>query len=1023
MKYLIFLILLSSPALVFAQVIRGMVKTADNEPFPGVTVSEKGQNNITSTNDKGEFQLKLKGAQAVIRFTAAGAEALEVIYKGQNTLDVVIKPRTNALDEVHVIAYGTSTQRTSVGSITKVSGKDLAEQPVTNPLAALEGRVPGMTVVQSSGLPGSSVSIQIRGQNTVNADPSQNIFAPLDQPLFIVDGVPYAPQNSNVNQFPSAASPGIGPYNNNYGGMSPFNGLNPADIESIEVLRDADATAIYGSRGGNGVILITTKKGKAGQATVNVNLNDGESVAGHTMPMMNTQQYLQMRRQAFSSDGLVPNNTPGDPAYAPDLTAFDTTRNTDWKKYFLGNTAHNLNLNAAITGGSAKSQFRLAGGFNRDTYIFPGDYADNRFTFSASVHHNSDNKRFTLDFAANYGYEQNNSPGDAALLAAFTLAPDYPALVDKSGNLVWNYNGVSLDGTSAQLNPAGYLKELYSIQNVSLNSSLLLGYKLLDGLIFRTSFGYSTYNSQEYYGDPMAAQNPEFAGQSSTRFGNNDFMTWLIEPQLEYKLNLKKADIDVLLGNTLQKQSNAMTETDGIGYSNDNLIHSISGSSSQYATDQFSDYKYIAFFGRVNVRFDGKYILSATANRDGSSRFGPNRQFGNFGSVGAGWIFNEEDFIKNALPFLSYGKLRGNYGTTGNDHAANYQFLPRWAPSAYSYGGTTGYIPQNLYNPDFTWASTKKLEFGIELGVLRDRILFSSTWYRSRTGNQLVSYTLPAQTGFSNVLENQKALLQNSGLEFVLQAVVIKKESLSWSSSFNLTIPQNKLLAFPGLSSSTYAETYQVGRPITEVYGFRYAGVNPADGYFQFYGANGKITENPVSPQAGSFNDFVPIAKGYPDFYGGWSNNFRYENFQLDVFLQYTRQTGENYLGPVYSFLPGLQYNQPVALLNAWKSPGQISPYQVLSSQQGQALSSAQYFTQSSGVYSDASFIRVKTIAFSYTLPGSLAKKLSVENIRLHVSAQNLLTITRYKGNDPETQIFYGVPPVKTISCGIQTNF
>ena len=181
MKYLIFLILLSSPALVFAQVIRGMVKTADNEPFPGVTVSEKGQNNITSTNDKGEFQLKLKGAQAVIRFTAAGAEALEVIYKGQNTLDVVIKPRTNALDEVHVIAYGTSTQRTSVGSITKVSGKDLAEQPVTNPLAALEGRVPGMTVVQSSGLPGSSVSIQIRGQNTVNADPSQNIFAPLDQ--------------------------------------------------------------------------------------------------------------------------------------------------------------------------------------------------------------------------------------------------------------------------------------------------------------------------------------------------------------------------------------------------------------------------------------------------------------------------------------------------------------------------------------------------------------------------------------------------------------------------------------------------------------------------------------------------------------------------------------------------------------------------------------------------------------------------------------------------------------------------
>jgi TonB-linked SusC/RagA family outer membrane protein len=1023
MKHLLFLCLLLSPALLFGQIVTGTVRSAENETMPGVTVAEKGRNNFTSTDVKGEFKLKLINPQAVIRFTAAGAEAVEITYSGQTNLDVVLKPRVNSLDEVQVIAYGTSTQRNSVGSITKVSGRELMEQPITNPLAGLEGRVPGMTVVQSSGVPGASVSVQIRGQNTVNADPAHNIFAPLDQPLIIVDGVPYAPQNGNVNQFPSAAAPGIGPYNNNYGGMSPFNGLNPADIENIEVLRDADATAIYGSRGGNGVILITTKRGKAGRATVNVNLNDGESVIGHTIQMMNTGQYIQMRKQAFASDGLVPNNTPFDPAYAPDLTVFDTTRNTDWKKYFLGNTAHNLNLNAAIAGGSAESQYRLASGFNRDTYIFPGDYADSRVTFSASLHHNSENKRFTLDFTANYGYEKNNSPGDPALLSAYTLAPDYPALLDKAGNLVWNYNGVPLDGYSAQLNPAGYLKELYSIQNVSLNSNLVLSYRLVNGLVFRTSFGYSTYNSQEYYGDPLAAQDPEFAPQSTARFGNNDFMTWLIEPQLEYRLSLKNTDIDVLVGNTMEKKSNSILETDGIGYSNDDLIHSISGSSSQYATDQFYDYKYIAFFGRLNIKYYRKYILSITGNHDGSSRFGPTRQFGNFGSAGAGWLFNEEDFIKNNLPFLSYGKLRGNYGTIGNDQAANYQFLPRWAPSTYAYGGTIGYVPQNLYNPDFTWASTKKLEFGIELGFLKDRILFSATWYRSRTGDQLISYNLPSQTGFGNVLENENALLQNTGLEFVMQAAIFKTAKFTWNSMLNMTIPRNKLLAFPGLATSSYAETYQVGKPISEVYGFKYAGVNPADGYFQFYGANGQLTEKPVTPQGGSFNDFVPISKGYPDFYGGWQNNFRYGNLQLDIFLQYTWQTGQNYLGQIYSFVPGLQYNQPVALLNAWKTPGQTSPYQVLSSQQGQTLNSAQDFRQSSGAYSDASYIRVKTIAFSYTLPGTLLKKLSVQNIKVYVSAQNLFTITGYKGNDPESQNFYGVPPLKTISCGIQTNF
>jgi len=1023
MKYLYTILFFFSPFIVFGQLVTGNIKNSENAPYPRVTVSEKGKNNFVVSNDKGEFSIRLTGPNASIRFSAIDAEPLEVVYAGQPHMEVVLKTKTNKLDEIQVIAYGTITQRNTVGSITKVSGSDLQEQAITNPLAGLEGTVPGMTVVQSSGVPGASFTIQVRGQNTVNADLANNAFLPLDQPLFIVDGVPFAPQNGNINQFPSVASPGTGASDNFYGGISPFNGLNVADIESIEVLRDASATAIYGSRGGNGVVLITTKKGKAGKAKLNLNLNDGESVIGRTMPMMNTQQYLQMRRQAFANDGLTPNNTPYDPAYAPDLTVFDTTKYTDWKKYFFGNTAHNLNLNASLSGGSENSQFRIGTGFNRDTYIIPGDFADNRATFSVNIHHSSENKKFMLDFTSNYGYEKNNSPGDPNILTAYTLEPDYPSLTDKQGNLVWNYNGVSLDGTSAQANPSAYLKELYSVQNISLNSNLILSYHILNGLVFRTSFGYSTYNSKEYAGDPLAAQNPEFAPQATSRFGNNDFMTWLIEPQLEYKTKLKKLDLEVLLGNTLEKNSNSITEVDGIGYGNDDLIQSISGSSSQYATDQFSVYKYIAFFGRVNLKFDKRFIVDVTGNHDGSSRFGPDKQFGNFGSVGGGWLFNEEQFVKDNLPFLTYGKLRGSYGTTGNDQAANYQFLPRWAPTTYSYNGIVGYVPQNLYNPNFTWATTKKLEFGIELGFLKDRILFSSTWYRSRTGDQLISYNLPAQTGFNGVLENENALVQNTGFEIVLQASVIKTDAFTWHSSFNVTIPQNKLLAFPGLSTSSYSTTYQIGKPVTEIYGFKYAGVNPADGYFQFYGANGKITESPIATQGGSFNDFVPISKGYPDFYGGWQNSFKYRNLQLDLFLQYSKQQGQNYLGQIYLYSPGLEYNQPVQLLNAWKATGQSSPYQVLSSQQGQTTTSAQYFRESTGAYGDASYVRFKTIALSYNLPSNFLKKLSVQNLRVFLTAQNLFTITGYKGNDPETQSFYGVPPLKTVSCGIQTTF
>ena len=1018
MKTFYFLIILLLPAWAGAQ-ITGTVKDPQGQALQGITVSITGTINSTISDEKGQFYLKTSAAQAALRFSAANIVPLDTLWTGQKVLHIILTARNNKLDEVQIIAYGTSTQRYNVGSVTRISAGDIDKQSVTNPLSALEGMAPGLVITPTSGIPGSSITVQIRGQNTLNS--AHSIISPQDNPLYIIDGVPFAPQNSNVNQFSSLAAPGIsGAFNNPYGGISPFNSIDPSDIESVEILTDADATAIYGSRGGNGVILINTKKGRAGKTQTVLNVRSGVSFIGPTMPMMNTQQYLAMREEAFRNDGLTPNTTLYDPAYAPDLLIFDTTRYTDWKKVFLGNTAHNTNATAAISGGSSETQFRLGAGFNRDTYIFPGDYADNRVSFSASLHHTSPDKKLTIDFSTNYSYDKNNSSGAPNLLSAYTLEPDYPALTDSRGSLLWNYNGVPLDGSQAGYNPFSYLKETYSIQNIDLTSSLLLGYQLSKGLTFRTSFGYNTFDSKEYTGDPVSAQNPAYDPQATASFGTNNYATWITEPQLDYKGATKRSSYDMLIGGTFEKNSDARTDVNASGYINDALITSISGAPTTYATDAYSEYKYAALFGRINYRWDNKYILDITARRDGSSRFGPERQFGNFGSAGAGWLFSEESFAKDYLQFLSYGKLKGSYGITGSDAVADYQYLSRYAPTNYAYQGNIGYLPQNLYNPQLSWATTKKMEFGIELGFLQDRLLFNGTWYRDRSGNQLVSYLLPSQTGFSTVYENLNAVVQNTGLELSMQSSVIKSSKFSWTSSFNMTIPRNKLLAFPGLASSSYSSTYIIGQSLNVIKGFKSAGVNPQTGMFQFYDANGQITENPNPPGGGSMNDFYNLGNTDPKFYGGFQNSFNYKGIQLDIFLAFKKQTGLNYLYSVYSYLPGQEINQPVALFSRWTTPGQHASIEQFSSQYNDAYNGGSNFYQSSGVYSDASYIRLKTLSLSYTIPAMYLEHSGIHALKVYMTGQNLFTITDYKGNDPETQNFYGVPPLKSLLIGLQ---
>jgi TonB-linked SusC/RagA family outer membrane protein len=593
--------------------------------------------------------------------------------------------------------------------------------------------------------------------------------------------------------------------------------------------------------------------------------------------------------------------------------------------------------------------------------------------------------------------------------------------MDENGNLIWTYQGITLGRGGVRNNPLTFLKNTYYIQNDNLTSNLLLGYEIIEGLSAKASFGFNSFYNTEYFGNPKSAQNPVFNTQATASFGKNNYLTWIIEPQVEYNKVKARNRFNVLVGATLQRNNNERTLINGSGYINDDLIGSITAAATKNVTDGFSEYKYAALFARLNYRFDNKYLVNLTARRDGSSRFGPGRQFGNFGAVGLGWLFGEEEFIKNLIPALSYGKIRGSYGVTGSDGISDYQYLSRWSASNYNYDGVSGYIPQNLFNPVLNWASTKKTEVGLELGFLQDKVLLNATYYRNRSGNQLVTYPLPSITGFASVASNLDALIQNSGLELMLQSDNIKiSDGFSWTSSFNITLPQNKLISFPDLETSSYNFTYAVGHSTNTIFGFRYAGVNEETGIFQFYDEEGNLTSNPRLPSSGRFNDFQIIGNLDPKFYGGFLNSFSYKNFQLDIFFDFRKQMGVNYLRQVYSFTPGFEMNLPAALLDRWQKPGDRTDIQKFSTQYSDVNTASSRFVHSSAVHSDASYIRLRNISLSYSFGDILKSKIKAKNLRVFCNAQNLLTITNYLGNDPETQSLYGMPTLKTIVLGLQ---
>lgn len=961
--------------------IKGVVTDSLGMGMAGVNIVIKNTTKGTQSNLDGEYTIIAHPSDTLV-FTYMGYKNQEIAVGNRTLINVVMQADATSLDQVVINAgYYKVSDREKTGSISRLTAQDIENQPVNNPLEALQGRVSGVNITQTSGLAGSGFNVRIRGQNSIMAG---------NEPLYIIDGVPYDSQSLGTYISSGPIIPA--------GNISPLNAINPASIESIEILKDADATAIYGSRGANGVVLITTKKGKAGRTKYTFGSSTGIAHITKKRELMNTEQYLEMRREAFANDGITEY-----PDYAYDVNGtWELNRDTDWQKVLIGHTANTHKVQASVSGGTEQTRFLLSGMYQNETSVYPGSFNYDRITVNSNLQHKDKQDKFKLDFNAAYTLEDNHLPGNDLTFNAMWLAPNAPALYDETGALNWE------DGTWN--NPLAQLENEYKNTSHTLFSSLLLSYKLTKSIDVKLNSGYGTSRLNDFMTAPHTAYNPAWGMTSAnsmvtTNEGNKKY--WILEPQFNWTKPWTQGVMNILIGATFQKQQFNQFGLYGLGFPSNRFINNLSAATTIIVNNEVStQYNTQSLFARINYAHHDKVFLNITGRRDGSSRFGSNNKYGNFGAVGAAYVFSED----LELDWLNFGKLRGSYGITGNDQIGDYQYLQTYTITSQPYDGSIGLEPARLHNPTFKWEENRKSELALELGFFKNNLAFSVAYYNNRSSNQLINYSLPATTGFNSILTNLDAEVENQGWEFDLKANLVKTTNFKWNSSLNLSLSRNKLLKFAGLETSPYANKYVIGQPLSIAKLYHLQGVNPQTGLFEFedYNNDGQITGT---------EDREYIADLTPKYYGGFSNVLSYKNWDLDVFFQFVKKMGYNQYQTTDA--AGTMSNQPVTVLDRWQHPGDNASMQrYTTGANPEAYSAHMQFVRSNGVISDASFIRLKSLSLSYTLP--LSKK-DDSSCRFFLTGENLLTFTKFKGGDPEQLDGY-LPPLTRVSFGFQLN-
>ncbi|WP_128763347.1 SusC/RagA family TonB-linked outer membrane protein [Leeuwenhoekiella aestuarii] len=963
--------------------VTGRITDTNDHPIPGVSISLTNSNIGTQTDMDGEFSIYAT-PQDTLRISYIGFKSLLLPVGNQTSFRITLQQDITDLGEVTINAgYYNTTRMEQTGSIARVTAEEIERQPVTNPLAALQGRMAGVSIVQRSGVPGNAPSIQIRGQNSL-----RNSFGDSGNlPLYIIDGVPI--DSAPLNSFSGLTDA-------NTGGIDPLNTLNPANIESIEVLKDADATAIYGSRGANGVILINTKKGTGGKqkTRINTQVYTGAGTVPRKLDLIKTADYISLRQEAFANDGATPTESN-----APDLLLWDTDRYTDWQETLFGGTAATTGVNLGVSGGSALTYYNLGVGYQHETSVFPGDFNYNKLTANLSLNHRSSDERFKLQLSTSFGSDRNQQfDGSGFVSSALTLAPNAPALYTDTGELNWE--------NSSWSNPLATFCRESEARVQQLISNLSLSYAITPELEARLSAGYTLLTSEELVEQPIRFYDPALWANARSRSLHITAgrQSWIVEPQLNYRNTWGRFNLDALAGSTFQHRKNTALNIVGTGYANDQLLGNLAAAEQLSATDNTTqEYAYAAAFGRIGINYARKYYLNLTGRRDGSSRFGPSRRFASFGAVGGAWILSEEYWLQSLKTFLFFAKLRGSYGSAGSDQIGDYGYLDTYSATP----GGGGLYPTQLTNPIYSWERNRKLELALELGFLNDKLRFNTSWYRNRSSNQLVGYNLPAITGFTSVQANLDATVENTGWEFEA-ATHLHSGRFNWQASLNVSIPQNRLVSFPGLEESSYATMYRVGEPLNIQRLYRFTGVNPETGLYTIEDVNEDGVYN--------FDDRMVAKDLTRRLFGGFRNQFTYGRLSLDFLWEFVVQDGQQFFTTTPPGRLGaiLQEDYDRRWQNSGDEAGVQKPSQGIA-----ALIANSRFRSSDGIYTNTSFFRLRTLGLSYELP---AEMLGINSCVVFLQGQNLLTLTAYRGLDPQSP-GTTLPALRMLTAGLKLNF
>jgi TonB-linked SusC/RagA family outer membrane protein len=975
-----------------------IIDSVTQQPMPGVNVVVRGTSRGTSSDQDGNYILAVEPSETLI-FTFIGYKPLEIQIGNRTRIDVVLEQDVAMLGEVTVSTnYYETSDRLKTGSIVKITAKEIENQPVTSPLMALQGRVPGLQITPFSGAPGSAPTIRIRGTNSLRNDAASDTNG--NYPLYVVDGIPV--NSMQVSNFTTGIQAS---------GYDPLSTINPSEIENIQVLKDGDATAIYGSRGANGVILITTKRNRKQQERTSISVSGYKGIGevAKRLDLLNTQQYISMRKEALRNDNL----TPGPNDY--DLIYWDTTRYTDWQKLFLSGQANITDVQTNVSSGSKNTSFRFSSGYHKETLIFGRQFGYSRFNGQLSVNHVSNNNKFRISVSSTLGVENSRlfADGNQIMSAAISLAPNSPNPFNSDGSLNWEVHNVSGVQRSTWKNPFSYYQKKQTANTLNSISSANLSYNILPSLYFSTNIGYTNLINSGNAQTPRSSLAPETAANSLAAFADftgSKRTSLIIEPKLDFSTKIADHQVDAVIGTTWQTASNSYTVIQAAKYASDALLGSLRGAGQlSVVSDDLSKYRYNSLYARIGYNWRQKYLVNLTGRRDGSSRFGPGNKFGNFGAIGAGWIFSEEKALKSIAPILYFGKLRASYGITGSDQIGDYRYYSLYNLSASTYDGTVGYIPNGLLNPNYAWEVTRKLEVALELAFFDNRIGAEISMYRNRSSNQLIDYPLSSITGFSSLLTNFGATVQNSGLEAVIHSDVLNSDDWKWNVSLNVTLPRNQLLRFDGIENSPYANVYKVGAPLSARNLYTSTGVNPETGTYGFidYNNDGNIDDL----------DKKVISPKYQVWYGGVTSTIRYKSFELSLLFQISRQQNS----PFMPGLPGSKgFNQSTTVLGRWRESGDHSSIQKFSTT-SENNANFIYENLSNSYLIDASFLRLKTTSLIYRLPQEWCSMAHVSNADIFLQGQNLFTITNYTGLDAETG--NSLPPLRMVTLGAHLNF